>query len=155
MEIRDLIKRELISSSLKPRSKKHLLESIAEFIEAKSGIPSRETFETLLKRERLGSTSIGKGVAIPHGKLSMLDETLVCFVRLDEAIGFDSREEEAVDILFVLLAPESEGGDHLKTLATIARFAKSGNALKQIRSAASENAIHEILARDQEDGEAD
>ena len=99
------------------------------------GLPEREIFETLLQRERLGSTGIGHGIAIPHGKLPKVEQLFGVFGRLERPIDFEALDGEPVDLVFVLIAPESAGADHLKALARVARALRDQRVTQKLRAA--------------------
>jgi nitrogen PTS system EIIA component len=103
-------------------------------------------FDSLLQRERLGSTGIGNGLAIPHGKFEGLDRLVGLFARLDKAIDFDALDGHPVDLVFVLLAPEGAGADHLKGLAKVARVLRNPAITAKIRSLREPDLIFDILA---------
>ena len=110
-----------------------------------TGLDERKIFEILLQRERLGSTGIGHGVAIPHGKLPKIERIFGLFARLDKPIDFEALDGEPVDLVFLLLAPESAGADHLKALALIARLLRDSNNARKLRSARDSNALYAVL----------
>jgi PTS system nitrogen regulatory IIA component len=99
----------------------------------------------VLHRERLGSTGVGRGVAIPHGKLAKLDRLVGLFARLDKPIDFEALDGEPVDLIFLLLAPEGAGADHLKALARIARLLRDEKIAEQLRAARDESALRALL----------
>jgi PTS system nitrogen regulatory IIA component len=105
----------------------------------------REIFDTLLQRERLGSTGVGQGVAIPHGKLRGLERLVGVFARLARPVDFDSLDDQPVDLVFVLLAPESAGADHLKALARIARILRDPALTQKLRTAEDASGIYSVL----------
>src|SRR5918994_5644279 len=113
MDLSDLIEVPAIMPALRANSKKQLLQLLAERAAAITGLAEREVFDTILQRERLGSTGVGHGVAIPHGKLRILNGLVGVFARLARPIEFESLDEQPVDLVFLLLAPESAGADHL------------------------------------------
>ena len=117
MELEDLLSPESVIAHLKVTSKKQALQELSDKAAKLTTLSSRSIFETLLERERLGSTGVGHGIAIPHGKLASLDRLYGVFARLDTPIDFDSIDDQPVDLIFLLLAPESAGADHLKALA--------------------------------------
>ncbi len=120
--------------SLRARSKKQVLQDLAAHAARRLPmLEERAVFETLLQRERLGSTGIGEGVAIPHGKLPGLDRLHGLFARFDRPIDFEALDGEPVDIAFLLLAPEGAGADHLKALAQVARVLREPGMLGSIR----------------------
>jgi mannitol/fructose-specific phosphotransferase system IIA component (Ntr-type) len=106
-----------------------------------------DIFDHLLQRERLGSTGIGQGVAIPHAKLASLDKLFGMFARLDKPIDFDAIDDEPVDLVFLLLAPEAAGADHLKALARIARLMRESGTAQKLRASRDAGAIYAVLSR--------
>ncbi len=145
MILHDLLTPDAVLAPLKVNGKKQALQEIAVRAAANTGLPEREIFETLLQRERLGSTGIGDGIAIPHGRLRSLDKLRGMFVRLEKPIDFDALDGQPVDIMFVLLAPEGAGADHLKALARVARVLRDRSTLERIRSAYDASAVYAIL----------
>lgn len=146
MELGDLISRDGITPALKAKTKKQALQELSVRAADATGLPAREIFDTLLQRERLGSTGLGRGIAIPHVKFRALKSMICLFARLDEPIEFESLDGEPVDLIFLLLAPEHASGDHLKALARISRLLRDPKALGQLRSAKDEAAIYAVLA---------
>jgi PTS system nitrogen regulatory IIA component len=102
----------------------------------------------LLERERLGTTGVGCGIAIPHGKLPDLKKLYGCFARLETPIDFDAVDNEPVDLIFLLLAPESAGAAHLKALARISRVLRNAAHCEKLRAAAGPDRIYTLLTRD-------
>lgn len=146
MDLNDLLSVEGVVPALKVASKKQAIQELSERAAALTGLPEREIFDTLLQRERLGSTGVGHGVAIPHGKLVRLDRLFGLFARLDQPIDFEALDEEPVDLVFVLLAPEGAGADHLKALARIARLLRDQDVAKKLRASRDAQAIYSVLA---------
>jgi PTS system nitrogen regulatory IIA component len=99
-----------------------------------------------MQREKLGSTGVGSGIAIPHGKLAKLDRLFGLFARLDRAIDFEALDGQPVDLVFVLLAPEAAGADHLKALARVARLLRDPDIANKLRDAHASEAIYSVLA---------
>jgi PTS system nitrogen regulatory IIA component len=145
----DFLSPEAIAPALKAGSKKQALHDLASRAAALVGRDEREIFDTLLQRERLGSTGIGEGIAIPHGKLPKLDRLFGLFARLERPIDFDAIDGEPVDMLFLLLAPEGAGADHLKALARIARMMREPGIHERIRAARDASALYAVLTQDQ------
>jgi len=145
MDLGDLLAPEGIIPSLKAKSKKQALQELASRAAEATGIDAREIFDTLLQRERLGSTGLGRGIAIPHVKFRSLKSIVCLFARLDEPIEFDSHDNEPVDLIFLLLAPEHASGDHLKALARISRLVREPATLERLRSAPSVDALRAVL----------
>ncbi len=145
MDLGDLISPESVIASFKAKSKKQVLQELAAQAAEHTGLSERDIFDTLLQRERLGSTGVGHGVAIPHGKLASLDHIIGLFVRLDEPIDFDAVDEQPVDLVFLLLAPEGAGADHLKALARISRLLREPEAIKKLRASTDGAALYAVL----------
>jgi nitrogen PTS system EIIA component len=118
---------------LKASSKRGFLNEIAQASAAVSGLPERQIFDALLQRERLGSTGIGSGIAIPHAKFEGLERLHGLFFQLEKPIDFEALDGQPVDLAFVLLAPEAAGADHLKGLARVARVLRDPQNAAQIR----------------------
>ncbi|MCR9070664.1 MAG: PTS IIA-like nitrogen regulatory protein PtsN [Alphaproteobacteria bacterium] len=146
MDITDLISTDGIIPNLRVTSKKQLLQELARKASALTGVESREVFEVLLERERLGTTGVGHGIAIPHGKLPTLDKLYVVFARLDKPVDFDSIDDEPVDLVVLLLAPEAAGADHLKALARVSRLLRDRTVCTKLRGCESTDAIYALFS---------
>lgn len=131
--------------SLHVTSKKQALHELAKRASAITGIGERAIFDTLVERERLGSTGVGRGVAIPHGKLASLDRVYGVFARLTRPIDFDAVDEHPVDLMFLLLAPEGAGADHLKALARVSRLLRDDGMLDRLRGCETADALFSLL----------
>jgi PTS system nitrogen regulatory IIA component len=131
---------------LKVNSKKQALQELAVRAAELTGQSERAIFEVLLQREKLGTTAVGYGVAIPHGKLPKLDRLFGMFARLERAIDFEAMDGQPVDLLFLLLAPEGAGAEHLKALARIARLLRDQDIAKKLRASRDAEAIYSVLA---------
>src|SRR3977135_2399079 len=134
MDLADLIAPEGVYPSLKAKTKKQALEDVAQKASALTGIDARDIFDTLLQRERLGSTGVGRGIAIPHGRLALLPNNARAFARPGDAIDFEALDDEPVDLIFLLLAPEHAGADHLKALARISRLLREPSTIERLRA---------------------
>ena len=145
MDLGDLIRSDAVVPALKSQSKKHLLQDLAALAAPGAGLDQRVIFEHLLQRERLGSTGIGKGIAIPHARLPALKRIYCLFARLEHGIEFESHDGDSVDLVFLLLAPETAGADHLKALARISRLLREPRAIEKLRSSQSKAALYSIL----------
>jgi PTS system nitrogen regulatory IIA component len=146
MDLSDLIDAQAILPALKANSKKQLLQMLAEKASELTDIPEREIFDTILQRERLGSTGVGNGIAIPHGKLPGIKEITGVFARLEQPVDFESLDDQPVDLVFLLLAPEGAGADHLKALSRIARVLRDPDTVAKIRGTKDATAIHSFLS---------
>lgn len=147
MPINDLIHPDRVIYNLAVHSKKHAIQELASLAAKHTGVPEREVFDTLLQRERLGSTGVGNGIAIPHGKLVGLSDISGLFAKLEEPIGFDALDDAPVDLVFTLLAPEDAGADHLKALAKIARVLRTPGMADQLREAGSAAELYALMTR--------
>lgn len=145
MEISDLISLEGIVANLRATSKKQALQDLARRAADVTGEPERAVFEVLIERERLGTTGVGNGIAIPHGKLPGLDKLYGLFARLDTPIDFDAIDEQPVDLICLLLAPESAGADHLKALARVSRLLRDRSICEKLRGSDTAEAIFALL----------
>ena len=148
MPLNDLVAPEAIVPSLRASSKKQALLELAARAAAICGRNEREILEVLMQRERLGSTGIGSGIAIPHGKLAKLDRLYGVFARLERPIDFESLDGQPVDLMFLLLAPEAAGADHLKALARIARLLRDPEIARKLRESRDAEALYAVLTAD-------
>jgi nitrogen PTS system EIIA component len=148
MTLTDLIARDAVLPSLKAASKKQALQDMSERASRACQLPAREIFDVLLQRERLGSTGIGNGIAIPHGKLAKIERITGVFARLDKPIDFESLDGEPVDLILLLLAPESAGADHLKALARAARLLRSPAITAKLRKTRDAGLIYALLSEE-------
>jgi PTS system nitrogen regulatory IIA component len=147
MPLKDLITDQAIIPALKVSSKKAALQELSERAAAISGLSAREIFDAMLQRERLGSTGVGNGIAIPHGKLSRVDKIFGVFARLDRPIDYDAQDGAPVDLIFMLIAPESAGADHLKALARIARVLRDSAFTARLRATKDPAALYLLLTQ--------
>ena len=130
---------------LKASSKKHVLQRLSESFADVTGIDERDIYDRLFEREKLGSTGMGGGIAIPHARLKNLDRVYSVFVTLDEPQDFESVDEQPVDLIYALLAPQDAGADHLQALAKASRLLRTKDFCARIRGASSEDAIISLV----------
>ena len=145
MDIRDILLPEAVLAGLKVTSKKQVLQELSRHAATVTGLNERKIFETLLERERLGTTGVGNGIAIPHGKLAELTRLRGVFARLDKPINFDAIDEQPVDLIFLLLAPEGAGADHLKALARVSRLLRDTATCEKLRGAKTADGLYLLL----------
>jgi len=145
--MQELITPEGILAGLKVGSKKQALQELSRRAAAVTGQHERGIFDVLLERERLGTTGVGNGIAIPHGKLANLDRVYGLFARLERPIDFDAIDEQPVDLVFLLLAPEQAGADHLKALSRVSRLLRDAAVCEKLRGCSSADAIYAILTQ--------
>jgi PTS system nitrogen regulatory IIA component len=146
VEIADLLPGpDAVLASVKASGKKALLAELASRAAALYAFDERRLFDRLLGRERLGSTGIGGGIAIPHGRMASLTKPCGLFARLAQPIDFDSIDERPVDIVFLLVAPEGAGADHLKALARVSRLLRDRPLVEKLRATESADALYALL----------
>lgn len=147
MKITDMLKREFVLEPLKADNKRDVLAELAGvFAQGSVNVHPEAVLHVLLERERLGSTGIGDGIAIPHGKISGLEEMMVSFGRSREGINFDAMDGKPVHLFFLLMAPENSAGQHLKALAKISRMLKDANFRKNLLDADTHADLYRIIA---------
>ena len=146
MEIRDLITPDSVIANLRVTSKKQALQELARAAAGLVDADERQVFDVLMERERLGTTGVGNGIAIPHGKLPGLDRLYGLFARMERPIDFQAIDEQPVDLIFLLLAPESAGADHLKALARVSRLLRDRATCDKLRGTDSAEALFAILS---------
>jgi PTS system nitrogen regulatory IIA component len=145
MEITDLLAPGGVVANLKSKSKKQALEDLAALAAEITSVHERKIFDVLLERERLGTTGVGQGIAIPHGKLAELDTLHGLFARLEQPIDFEAIDERPVDLIFLLLAPETAGADHLKALARVSRLLRDDVTCEKLRGTDDDEALYALL----------
>jgi PTS system nitrogen regulatory IIA component len=146
MPLNDLVAPDAVLPALKVNSKKQALQELAAKAAELTGQSERGIFEILLQREKLGSTGVGNGIAIPHGKLPKLSKLFGLFARLDRPIDFEALDGQPVDLVFLLLAPEGAGADHLKALALVARLLREPDVVQKLRQSRDADALYAVLA---------
>ena len=145
MDMVNFLAQEGIVANLKASSKKQALQELSQQAAVLTGLHERTIFDVLLQREKLGTTGIGRGIAIPHGKMQELERLHGIFARLPKPIDFDAIDEQPVDLIFLLLAPESAGADHLKALARISRLLRDYAICAKLRGADDPEALFALL----------
>lgn len=147
MPVLEFLSPDSVVFSLRVRSKKQILQELsAHAVRHLPALDEVAVFETLQQRERLGSTGIGDGVAIPHGKLPGLDRLFGLVARLEKPVDFEALDGQPVDIAFLILAPEGAGAEHLKALAQVARILREPGILDRIRAARDASALYAVLS---------
>lgn len=135
MNIEDLLSAERVQCHTASTSKKRVLEKLSELLATGSvGLSSSEIFDSLLNRERLGSTGLGHGVAIPHGRTAGTARAVAAIVTLDEGVDYDAPDHRPVDILFALVVPEDSTDEHLETLAQLAQMFSDEKVTGELRN---------------------
>lgn len=149
MTLTDIVAPAAIIPALKVNGKKQALQELAARAAELTGQSERAIFEILLQREKLGSTAVGNGIAIPHGKLPKLGRLFGLFARLERPIDFEALDSQPVDLIFLLLAPEAAGADHLKALARVARMLRDPETTRKLRESTDTDALYAVLAMPQ------
>lgn len=151
MKITNILRVESILPELKSRDKDGVIRELAEAVtRSEAAIPVDTLTEVLAEREKLGSTGIGSGVAIPHGKLPNLDRIVAAFGRSRPGIDFDSQDGEPAHLFFVLVAPENTAGLHLKALAKLSRLLKDSHFRQKLLDVSDAQAIYDAIAEEDE-----
>ena len=145
MTLTDLIAPNAILPALKVNNKKQVIQELAARAAELTGQNERAILEILTQREKLGSTAVGNGVAIPHGKLPKLGRLFGLFARLARPVDFEALDGQPVDLVFLLLAPESAGADHLKALARVARMLRDPEVARRLRESQDADALFAVL----------
>jgi len=146
MTLTDLVAPNAILPTLKVNNKKKVIQELATRAAALTGQNERAILEILLQREKLGSTAVGNGVAIPHGKLPKLGRLFGLFARLEKPVDFEALDAQPVDLVFLLLAPEAAGADHLKALARVARLLRDPEIARKLRESRDADALYAVLS---------
>jgi PTS system nitrogen regulatory IIA component len=145
MPLLDFLDPRAVLPALRVNGKKQALQELASQAARHTGLPDSAIYEALLQRERLGSTGIGEGIAIPHGKLPDLTRIFGLMARLDKPVDFEALDGQPVDVLFLLLAPEGAGADHLKALARVARVLREPGLIERVRATRDATALYAIM----------
>jgi nitrogen PTS system EIIA component len=145
MSLTDLLTPTAVVPALKVNSKKQALQELAAKAAELTGQEERSILEVLMQREKLGSTAVGAGIAIPHGKLAKVDAIFGMFARLARPVDFEALDGQPVDLIFLLLAPEGAGADHLKALARVARLLRDPDTARKLRESEDASALFAVL----------
>lgn len=145
MKISDIMNENCVFSCLKAGTKRQLLQELAQKSSEITGINDRTIFDALLERENLGTTGFGGGTALPHARIEDLDKIYGFFAKLNTPVAYEAIDNKAVDLVFMLLSPDSSGADHLTALAQISRLLKDENTCEKLRNAQSSEEIYALL----------
>jgi len=153
MRIIDFLNEKCISINLKGRNKREVLEELVDLLVKAGEIEDKEEMvKVLLEREKLGSTGIGEGVGIPHGKTKTVKKLVAAFGRSEKGIDFDSLDEEPTYLFFLMVAPQDSAGPHLKALARISRLLKEKDFREELMSAPNPEVLFAAIRRKDEEG---
>lgn len=145
MEIAELLTPRGVIAQLRVGNKKQVLQEIARRAASATGVAERRIYDVLSERERCGSTGIGRGIAVPHGKLEELSRLYGLFARLERPIPFEAIDDQPVDLVFVLLAPENAGAEHLRALARVSRLLRDEKVCEKLRGTDNADALFALL----------
>ena len=148
MQLSTILSLDCTKSAVQCSSKKRALEIISNLVAEHTGQDSTELFECMLSREKMGSTGIGNGIAIPHARMSSADKAVAVLIQCEEPIDFDSIDNRPVDIMFALLVPEDQCKEHLKTLSSMAQRLSDKQVLKSLRAAQSDQELYDIMTNE-------
>ena len=145
MQLKEILDAKAVRFTSSVSSKKRLLQDIAEQANAVYGLNAIEVFSALQEREALGSTGVGRGIAIPHARFQSMDRVVGMFARLEKPVDFDSVDHQPVDLVFTLLAPAAEGAEHLKALALVSRTLRDKDVCAKLRANDEEATLYTVL----------
>jgi PTS system nitrogen regulatory IIA component len=145
MEIADILTPAGVVANLRAANKRQALQELAKRAAQITGKHERAIFDVLLERERLGTTGIGHGTAIPHGRMPDLPQLYALFARLERPIDFEAIDNQPVDLIFLLLTPATSGADHLKALARISRLLRDKAMCEKLRGTDRADALYAVL----------
>lgn len=145
MELADILAKDSVIACAKPTCKRQLLQLAADKAAELINVDPHDIFTTLIEREQLGTTGLGDGIAIPHGKIEGLKAVTCLFIQLEHAVDFDAVDDKPVDLAFVLLAPKGAGADHLKALSRIARLVRSPGLATSARTIKDAGQLYQLL----------
>ena len=145
MELADILAERAVLCCTGVKTKRQLFEDLAARAAELTGHPQAEILEAITSREELGSTGLGNGIAVPHGKIAGLKGVTAVFARLDQPIEFDSVDDQPVDIVVMLLAPTGAGADHLKALSRVARLLRTEAVVDELRRIDDCAQLHSVL----------
>lgn len=148
MQIGDLLDRNAIALRVSAANKRQALAVIAEIAARNLGLDVADVLDALAEREQAGSTGVGHGVAAPHARMPGLQRMRGVFVRLEQPVEFEAVDDQPVDLIFALFAPQDAGSEHLRALARVSRLLRQAELREQLRQARTADAIHALLVQD-------
>ncbi|MFV0432269.1 MAG: PTS sugar transporter subunit IIA [Alphaproteobacteria bacterium] len=153
MELKDILSADMVFAELPARGKKQVLADITAKLTAKMGLDNTDVFELILEREKLGSTGMGRGIAIPHARIPGLKHIVGAFAQLDTPIEFGSVDDQPVRLVFMLLAPEKSGAEHLKALSIASRTLRDRKFCKELANKQSHDELYKsLIAQSEKEG---
>lgn len=147
-DLTSLLEGGVILPSYEASSRKQAIHALAEALADATGLNPRQIEDAVMERERLGSTGVGEGVAIPHARIEGLEKPVGGFMHLNEGVDFEAIDERPCDLIFMLLAPKSAGADHLRALAQVSRVFRQGSVRDALRAAKTEDDVRAVVCRE-------
>lgn len=147
-DLSSLLEGGVIIPSFDASSRKQAIHALSEALAATTGIGARQIEDAVMERERLGSTGVGEGVAIPHARLEGIEQPVGGYMRLVHGVDFEAIDERPCDLIFMLLAPQSAGADHLRALAQVSRAFRQSAIRDALREAKTEEAVRAVVCRE-------
>jgi PTS system nitrogen regulatory IIA component len=147
-DLTSLLEGGVILPSFEASSRKQAIHALAEALAEATGIGARQIEDAVMERERLGSTGVGEGVAIPHARIEGLEKPVGGFLRLLHGVDFEAIDEHPCDLIFMLLAPKASGADHLRALAQVSRVFRQAATRDALREAQSEEEVRAVVCRE-------
>ncbi|MEH6530219.1 MULTISPECIES: PTS IIA-like nitrogen regulatory protein PtsN [Photobacterium] len=148
MHLSNVLSLDCTKSAVHCSSKKRALEIISEIAAEHLDQNPQPLFECILNREKMGSTGIGNGIAIPHGRIQNSDKAIAILIQCQDPIQFDAIDNQPVDLLFALLVPDAQCKEHLKTLSSMAEKLSNKQVCKQLRTAKSDEELYQIMTNE-------
>lgn len=145
MSLAEILKPEGVIANLKARSKKQALQELSTVASKLCGLDAQLILDKLVARERLGTTGVGQGIAIPHAKFLKADKVVGVFARLEQPVDFESIDDRPVDLIFLLIAPEVGGAEHLRALARVSRLLRNQELCTKLRGSRERAALYALL----------
>jgi len=149
MQLPDILDEKGVFPAVQAASKKQLLQVLSAHAAERTGLDARTIFDALMQREKLGSTALGNGIAIPHGRFEGLQKVHGLFARLAQPVDYDAPDHLPVDLVFLLMAPEGAGADHLKALARISRLLRNASLVEKLRGTRDPSVLYALMAEQQ------
>ncbi|MEZ5997170.1 MAG: PTS sugar transporter subunit IIA [Hyphomonas sp.] len=148
-DLTSLLECGVILPSFEATSRKQAIHALAEALADATGLNARQIEDAVMERERLGSTGVGEGVAIPHARVDGIDKPVGGYMRLAHGVDFEAIDERPCDLIFMLLAPKDSGADHLRALAQVSRVFRQSAIRDALREARTEEAVRNIVCKEQ------
>ena len=147
MNINDMLNKDSFLVNFEASSKKHVLNELTNLAESVTNINSQTLLDNLIKREKLGSTAVGNGIAIPHINCLNLDKPKVFVAILSNSLDFNANDDQPIDIIFLLLAPKKAGSEHLQALALVSRLLRNKDLTSKLRGCKTTESASAVISQ--------